>query len=481
MAATDLTPYATAKPFFGVLETWLPAEDAQRLAAYQLYESIYRNVPDAFKVIQRGSEQNPIYIPSGKTIIEAANRFLAKRWTYALDPKLGTPEERTVLAAFLQNMFAREEIYAKFATQKKYGLIRGDAVWHITADPAKEEGKRISVHEIDPGSYFPIYDPVNDEKVVGCHLVDQFDKGEGKGVVLRRQTYRRDPTTKRVTYEVSWWETGGWDDRNLEITSLPVYHVKNERSPGSPFGQSELAGLERVIGGINQAISDEEMSLALDGLGFYATTSGPPVNDDGDETDWEIGPGWVVEHDPESTWERVSGVSSTDPVQNHVAYLEKAMREASGTPDVAIGKVDSAIAESGISLALQFAPLLSKNEEKEQILLGKMDHILYDLTTMWLPAYEGMTSEARPVSIVDDPLPLNRKATIEEVVLLVTNNMMSVEYATQYLSEKLGFEFPETMLDDLVAEQTALAEARNADPFTARINRELQELEGNSA
>lgn len=493
----DMTPYSTAKAFFGPQQTWITPEDAERIAAYQLYEAIYRNVPDAFKIIQRGTEQNPIYVPSGKTIVEACNRFLAKHWTFALSPRDGSDGDRETLSTFLSNLFIREEMYAKFATQKKWGLIRGDAVWLVTADENKDPGKRLSIHEIDPASYFPIYDVVDDSKIVGVHLVDQFPSGDGGPVVLRRQTYRKDQVSRLISYEVTWWEMGAWDDREgsgqdlkpttppegfvgvsaytlpSDITSIPVYHVKNDRSPGSLFGVSELSGLERVIAGVNQSISDEELTLALEGLGLYATTSGPPVDDDGNETEWEIGPGYVVEIDPESTFTRVDGVKSIDPVQNHIGYLERTMREASGTPDVAIGKIDASVAESGISLALQFSPLLSKNEEKEQVLLTRIDHMLYDIVTMWMPAYEGITTPARAVSIVDDPLPINRKQIIDEISALLAASLISIEYAQQLLSEKLGYEFPEEMLEKIVVEQGALAEARNRDPFAARVQKEL--------
>ena len=67
----DLSPYATAKPLFGVLPTWLSPDDAVRIEAYAMYEGMYRNVPDTYKIIQRGTEQNPIYVPCAKTIIEA--------------------------------------------------------------------------------------------------------------------------------------------------------------------------------------------------------------------------------------------------------------------------------------------------------------------------------------------------------------------------------------------------------------------------
>lgn len=505
--ALDLTPYATLKPFMGPLESWLPAEDAQRMQAYQLYEAIYRNVPDSFRLIQRGEDMNPIYIPSAKTLVEAKNRFLAKRWTYALDPKLGSPAERQALDAVLTRLFRREQVWTKFATQKRYGLIRGDSVWQITADENKPAGKRLNIYEVDPASYFPIEDPWNPEKVLGCHLVDPVEVEPGSGkTVIKRQTYRK-TDTGRVTYELSWWESGGWDDRPFSgqtlkkaqqtpagehnrpvpptelpetITALPVYHVKNSRTPGASFGTSELEGFERIIAAINQSISDEELALALEGLGLYWTNSGPPVDDDGNETNWRIGPGWVVEIDPETTFGRTSGVNSVAPNLDHIRYLEGAAREASGVPDIAVGKVDTAVAESGIALAFHMAPILSGNEEKEQELLSVMDHLLYDLGTGWLPAYEDLpATQAQAVSIVDDPLPVNRKQIIDEVIALLSTDppLISAEYARQLLSEKLGYEFASTMGDAVVAEAEALAKARNQDPFAARVAAELQEGE----
>lgn len=489
--------YKTAAPLLGTLASWVSGDDATRLAVYQLYDDMYRNAPGTFSVIQRGSDQNVIYLPTAKTIVNACNRFLAKRWDFVVVPAYGTDQEQAELSELMKNTFLREEVYAKFSMQKKNGLIRGDAIWQVTADPSKVPGKRISIHVRHPGSYFPITDPLDDTRVIGCHLADQFDN-DGK-VVIRRQTYRRDPTTRTVSYESTWWEPGGWDDRPdsdqtlkpatppegfaaepvvvlpAAITSIPVYHVRNDPDE-TLFGVSELEGFERIIGGLSQAISDEELALALEGLGLYHTTSGPPVDEDGNETNWRIGPGRVVEHDPETTWGRVDGIRDVTPVLDHVAYLDKSIKEASGTPDIAVGKVDQQIAESGISLQLQMSPILSKNAEKEQTVLSVMDHLLYDLSTMWFPVYEGISGQAVAVSLVDDPLPVNRKAFLDEIVLLLTNNIISVEYAQSVISEKLGYEFPSEMMATIVAEQEKLAASRNTDPFTLRVAQELESL-----
>ena len=500
----DLTPYSTALPMMGPLDSWLSTDDAQRLAAYALYEGIYRNVPQSFKLVQRGNEQNPIYVPAAKTIIEATNRYLCKRWTYALEPGLGTDADRTGLDLALKRIFRREQMYAKFATQKRFGLVRGDAVWHIVADENKAPGSRVSIYELDPASYFPIQDDWNPEKTLGCHIVDPVELSGGK-VVIKRQTYRKQDDGT-ITYELSWWETGAWDDRQLafdpayklkpakeipageynrpvsyeldpRITSIPVYHVKNNRVTGQPFGTSELSGLETLLSGINQSMTDEDLSLALEGLGLYATTSGPPVDENDNETNWRLGPGWVVEIDEDSTFERVNGVSSIEPYQTHIGSMRGFAHEASGIPDIAVGGGDVQVMESGIALAFRMSPLLAKNEEKEQEILSITDHLLFDLTTMWLPTYEGVNTAARPVSIVDDPLPVNRKATLDEVVALLSTDppLISAEYARTLLSEKLGYDFPDEMATAVVDEAAAIASARNVDPFASRVAEELDQ------
>lgn len=496
----DLTPYSTVRSLMGPLDSWLGADDAIRLGAYATYEAIFKNVPDAFKLIQRGNETNPIYLPNARTLVEAKNRFLCKRWTYAIQPGLGTTEERATLDFALTQLFRREQVWAKFATQKRYGLVRGDAVWQIVADEDKPQGRRLSVYEVDPASYFPIFDEWNPEKLMGVHLVDPVLMPDGK-TVIKRQTYRKEDNG-RISYELSWWETGAWDDReegaklkratkipegehnrpvdfelDERITAIPVYHVKNNRVPGEPFGASDLQGYERLITSINQSITDEDLALVLEGLGLYFTNSGPPTDDEGNETNWKLGPGWVVEGDEGSDFKRITGVSSVAPMLDHIGKMESSMREAAGVPDIAVGKVDTAIAESGISLAFQMGPLLSGNEEKEQEILSVTDHMLYDLATMWFPVYEEIDTPARPVSIVDDPLPVNRKAVLDEVLALLSSDppLISAEYARTLLSEKLGYDFPDEMANAVVEEAAAIAEARNVDPWAARVASELEE------
>lgn len=494
MTVDTLTPYSTTTPYVGVKPTWVSEDDAIRLQAYQLYEQMYDNVPDTFKLAQRGTDSQPIYVPTPKIIVEATNRFLAQGFNFLVDPRVGTPQDQEVIRRAFDQLFKRELFYAKFATQKRYGLIRGDAVWHVVGNPLKPEGRRISIYEVDPASYYPIYDSENLDKIMGVHLADRVpDPSDPTKTVVRRVTYRKDEARGVITSETTLWSEGKWDDRTLApedleqvgvvvaqfdlpstITSLPVYHIKNFRTPGAPFGASELKGLERLAAAVNQAISDEELALALEGIGVYGTDSGPPTDEDGTETNWALGPGRVVEVDEDRKFWRVNGVTSVQPILDHVRFIMGSMQQASAVPDIAAGNVDVTIAESGIALYLQLAPILAKNGEKEQEMLGVYDHMLYDLAQMWFPAYEGLPAgmQVSVVSNVNDPMPVNREARVTEVIQLVTAGIVSLEWAREELA-KYGYTFPAEMGEQVVAEQTALSTAKVGDVFGSRAADEL--------
>lgn len=498
----NFTPWSTAVPFAAAPITWISDLDNQRIQSYSLYEQMYWSVPDAFKLVLRGTEDdgNPIYVPSPKVIIEGVNRFLGKGFDYWIDPNVdtGNVEAARLLMA---GMFKREQIYAKFSTQKRFGLIRGDAVWHVVADPLKEAGQRISWHEVDPASYFPIYDLDKPDRRIGCHLAETFVDVAQNVVLTRRQTYRKDPETGRVTTEAALYEQNKWDDRNVKneikllqvitplteldprITQIPVYHIKNTRTPMGDFGSSELRGLERIAAAVNQSITDEEMALALAGLGVYTTDSGPPINDDGDAVDWILGPGRVVERSPDSTFDRVQGIGTVTPSQDHIQFLLAEMRRSAGLSDTAVGRVDVQVAESGVALALELAPVLAMNEEKEQEMLSVYDHMFYDIIRAWLPVYEGLTSDINIGAVVRDPMPVNRDKRIDEIIKLATSTppMLSMAYARQEL-QKLGYEdLPTTMDNDVIAETIAMNEAVGSDPYAERLRAELDSTGAPSA
>jgi hypothetical protein len=174
----------------------------------------------------------------------------------------------------------------------------------------------------------------------------------------------------------------------------------------------------------------------------------------------------------------VSGVGSVAPFLDHLKYLDEAARTALGIGDLAAGKVEVSVAESGISLRLQLAPLLAANGEKESELLGKYDHLLFDLSRGWFPAYEAFSGGiAEVASVVGDPLPVNREAEIEEARSLFSDSVITFDMLAAVLA-KHGYVFPENARAAVLGDATEFSAIRNPDPFGARLDTEGEEGDG---
>jgi hypothetical protein len=469
-------------------------DDRVRLKAYMLYEDMYHNRPEHIRVTLRGGSStvpnvNPtgtssqftdededsvqIYIPSAKKCIEAVNRFLGVGWKVQPDPGQEQSANAAAVMQGITDLFKRERMASKFAQMKRYMLVKGDALLHITADPKRLPGKRISIQELRAEHYFPIEDEQGN--YIGCHIVDIINNPNstlaltsytGKEVV-RRQTYRKELDdsgypTGRITSELGYFELGKWDDRvlpeveifeiqnvreeyylPLEINQIPVYHWRNMPPPGSFFGTSELSGVESVINAINQAMSDEDLTLIMQGLGVYWTDASPPLDASGNEVEWEISPRSVVQVASGGQFARVSGITTVQPFGDHINALDEAMQQALAVPDIAIGVVDVTTAESGIALQLKLGPLLAKNQEKELDVLDVADQFIYDLIQGWFVAYEEVPTEGVIfVNSFDDPMPKNKSKDLSDLLSIWVQaaNVMPVKWFYEQLNSIMGYQ-----------------------------------------
>lgn len=479
MAEGVFTPYSTVSGFSSVLPGWVPDADKERIQSYQTYEEIYWNHPETFKLVVRGTESKPIYIPSGRIIIETMNRFYAKGLGFLVNPLVGTPATQALATQYLTALFRRERFKTTFNVNKRYGLIRGDMVFHIVADDTKPEGSRISIYPVDPAGYFPIYSDDNLDRIIKVHLVDQFKNSAGKDMI-RRLTYEKiEGLVYSGVVEMEQSEFAKVDPKvtivrpptalSAEITAIPVYHIRNFEEPGNPFGSSEMRGLERIMAAINQSVSDEDLALALEGLGVYTTDGGGPVDEDGNESDWIIGPGRVVEN--AQNFKRIQGIGSVAPFKDHIGTLWGFMKDASGTPDAAIGNIDVQVAESGVALALRMGPIMAKADEKEDTVTDVLAQMFWDLKT-WIKSYEKVDFlEADVMPTFGDRLPVNRKAEVDLCVAMVMSDppIMSAMTARERLAEK-GIQFSADEFARIVQEKAAMAEATGpTDPEGDRM------------
>lgn len=489
-AVEAFTPYVNVtSAFSGGLPTWMDTYDAERINSYQTYEQMYWNVPETFKLVMRGEENNtPIYIPTARTLVDTTNRYLCPVPGFVVEADIGTPEQRAQCRLMFSNLFRRERFWSKFQANKLYGLLRGDWCWHVMANPAKPPGRRIKIEPIDPGAYFPVFHSADPERIIAVHLAEEVVDDEDN-VFIRRQTYQvgadpknNDGSDRTIYNSIGLFDSEAWQDLEDEpqevvkpltplpaqITAIPIYHIRNIETPGDPFGSSELRGFERIMAAVNQAVSDEEIALALEGLGMYATDGGPPRDAQGRVTDWILGPGRVVEHGAGSKFTRINGVSSVQPVQDHLKFLINSLKEASATPDVAIGRVDVSVAESGIALALQLGPMLSKVEVRKEPITDVHTQMYHDLR-MWFRAYEQFDTPCVVVPVFGSNIPEDRDTEIERILSIVAAGLADAEWGREQLAE-YGYVFEDDMAGRVVREKQLLALA--TDPFGSRMDAE---------
>lgn len=490
-AVEAFSPYSNTTGMATKLPAWMDSYEAMRINAYQIYEQIYWNVPETFQLVMRGeANSQPIYIPTARTIVDTTNRYIGVRPGFLIDPDLGSPEEQEQARRMYRALFRRERFWSKYQANKLYGIMRGDWLWHVIGNPLKPPGRRLKIETIDPAAYFPVTHPNDPDRIIAVFIVEQVVDAEGN-VSIKRQTYKRgadpvnnDGSDTTIYNSVALFDIEAWErleDNPVtvvkpetplppEITAIPVYHIPNIETPGDPYGSSELRGFERIMAAVNQAVSDEELALALEGLGMYATNGGPPRDESGRLTDWILGPGRVVEH--KGDFKRINGISSVDPIQDHLKFLINSLKEAAAIPDAAVGKVDVQIAESGVALKMQLQPLLAKREVREDTILDVHSQMFYDIRAFF-KAYEQFDTPCIAQPVFGDALEgADRKERIEEILQIVGGGIASVQWAQEQLAD-LGFDFAEGEVERMMTEIRARATA--TDPFAARMQDDQDE------
>ena len=470
----DGTQWATLKSMANSkeanLDDWIPEQEKPRIAAYLKYDQMYWNDVNQYELRVLEGE-NPIYIPNPRIIVDTTAHYLLK----GLKLTCESVETQKVLDNFLK----RETFYSRFSEAKRAGVTRGDFVFHLTADPTKQEGSRISLNSVPASDVFPIWDEDVPEKMIGCFLATpmEVDDPENPGqtkIQIRRLTYKlevdKTSGTRRVWREEGIYKQeqdsfgnkvlkltktlleGGYLDPR--ITALPVYWFKNKAWDGEDFGSSELRGIERIAETVSQGSTDVSAALALEGLGVYATDGGRPVTEGPDgtvvETDWEVAPGKVLEIASGAHFTRVQGVGSITPAIDQINYLESKVNEALGLTDIALGKVDAQVAQSGIALAIKFLPTQAKLEDRDQAGIDKLTQLFYDWKT-WYAVFEFQELQGDIVPTIADKMPVNRTSVMTELNNMKDRQIISRAYYRQEM-EKLGYTFPASMEQDILDE-----------------------------
>lgn len=465
MAPNTFTQYSTLRPL-GVAKSpdWIPPEHRDRAAAYTKYDEIYWNDPRQFALRVLDGEE-PLYIPNARVIVDTIAHYLMK------DLVIHTKDDdpTSALAVALAEFLTREKFYSRFHTAKHAGVAQGDFVFHLTADPSKPESTRISLNAVDPGIVFPVKDPDNEDRIIGYDLVNEVyvpnaDPNQPDDVKMKVLKYRLDRTTatQRVSREESIWElVPAWHEKepvefqktlpfgylDPRITQLPVFWFKNIDWAGQEFGSSDLRGVESLLVGVSQGSTDTQSALSLEGLGVYVTDGGRPIDDDGNEVDWQVAPGKVMEVTTGSKFTRVQGVGSITPMRDQISALEEKLRETSALTPIALGIANVNANTSGIALQIQFSPTIAKVQERDIAGVEVLKQLFFNWQ-IWYGVFESGNIDGDLVIELGDKLPVNRQEIINELNNAYDRHLISANYYRSRLV-LLGYIFPETMIADI--------------------------------
>ena len=487
------TPYSSLDNMLGKPPAWWPAEEQHRIQSYEKYDQMYWNDPTQYAIRVLENEQ-PLYVPNARIIVDTTSQWLMKGLQIApathgpVEPKsaedlekeaAGRPDERTMSPdqRALENFLKRERFLSKFHVNKQAGVTRGDSAFHITADPEKPEGSRISIDTLHPGQVFKVWDDDDPDKIVRIHIATLWLDPKDDIEKVRKLTYSRGPLNadpdeegdtriwrEEAIYEIEG-EKGPWygpvptkvkqilepEPLDAKITQFPVYWFDNINWESQDYGSSEIRGLEFLEWAVSQGATDTQMALALQGLGVYATDGGRPVDDKGNESDWEVWPGGVMEVPAGAYFRRVEGVGSIQPMMDQLKYLESKMYGAAGMTDVALGQVDVQVAQSGIALAIKFMPTLARIEPRDIGHTELLQQMWFDLRT-WFEVYDRKAMIPEVDVLIDkQKLPINRTDLLNELNNMYDRKIISRKFYREKMAE-LGYIIPADMDKDILAE-----------------------------
>jgi hypothetical protein len=504
MADNTLTgQYSVVATFLaGYAPTWMAHDvfEAARIASYSFYDNLYWNDAGGFRMTLRGDEEFPVYIPSARRIVNTFNRYVARQMSVAVTGD--TPDQVTAAQAEFDRLFKREAFLSQFNHSKRMMLTKGDMVFGIFADPLKPEGTRINIEDVDPAKFFPIKNPDNPKKIWGQSIIELVHIGDKDYIQIQRWLKPIHPDHPNynetapdyeadIAFDQVIWEMESWYDpekrKPFQVTTaldilpgikaLPLYHFANNKDPNNTYGTSDLKGLERIFLAINQTATDEDVAIAMAGLGLYVADASP-VDDEGNATDWVLGPKRVVEMPRDGKFTRISGVGSVEPTQGHMDWIQGQAESVLGISDVALGQADVSVAESGIALALRMAPLLDAADERDQEIRDILIQMFYDLKTYWFPIYERINmgddvTGARVEPVFGEKLPVDKKTELDRLAQLFLDKVIPLPVYWEKL-RAIGYDLPTDAAMVTMFEDTADL----VDPQGSRLAQEAGDVTG---
>ena len=457
---------------------WVPELDKRRLAAYMLLASYVRNNSRSWlpKDLDEADVDGRREYGDAGTIVDTIvssvmgeTQKIHVRGAVDEDPAIpGAVDQQLIL----EDWAIKEHLMLKVLENERTATQLGDACYVLGWDSVKAR-PRLRIY--DPGFYFPVIDPENDEDFPRTvHVAYEFERLENGQTVkyLRRiswslvniaEHYGIDPASAEANRVLPWelapspetclMSDGEWRlseirnglvDLSLEVANwkffeedlgfnfIPVVHMPNTVAEQDHFGTSSLARILQVIDDIVSTDTDLQAASATTGTPPIAI-SGASVPKDESGRISTYGPGTVLE-----TGDGNATMIDTSNSLNALLELDKHLLSRMSVngriPESLLGRVKPNEVPSGIALTLSFTPHSNMVKEMRLVRNVKYTLLLKFVTRMFM--LSGMVQEEFDCKLVlGSFLPADKQEASTLVTQLVRGEkpLISLQTAVEML------------------------------------------------
>lgn len=239
---------------------------------------------------------------------------------------------------------------------------------------------RIRIRVLQPNSVFPLWDPLNMEKLLRLRIVTEVPVPTQPPTDVRRPaTMGGQGVTQKRKYVEDIYDDKiivGWEDEEKTQTTndlgeIPFVMIPNEVFPGEYWGKSDLDDIIDIQREFNEKLTD-----ISDIVNYHAA----PV------TIMTGAKAKQLEKGPKALW---SGLPADAKVFNlqlggdlglsfkYLEFVRQLMLDIANVPEGAFGKIQSISNTSGAALQVQFQPLVEATARKQANYIAGIQKLNY--------------------------------------------------------------------------------------------------------
>lgn len=368
----------------------------------------------------------------------------------------------------------------------QHGGVTGDSFVKVAYDPGYKDPAgnwhpgRVRILPLNPSQCFPEWHPHDRERLIRFKMKYRFWSTTLEGtrtVFTYTEVITDDVIEEFVNDELI-------DRRPNPLGQIPVVHTPNISASGSPWGLSDI---EHILS-LNREYNEKATEVS-DIINYHSA----PVTiiQGGKASNLEKGARKIWGGLPvdAKVYNLENGVDLAGPLA-YMALIKTAMHEMTGVPETALGQMQPISNTSGVALAIQFQPLMSRRDRKirnytaglrriNELALRTL-FIFEPETLLYNPDTDGIIQDGQPTQIDPadplvyrtevhwpTPLPVDTLIKLNEIQLKMAVGLESKRGALK----DLGIEFPDEKAAELFDEARQDAIERGAiDMLNAAIS-----------